>query len=111
MIAVQTTGLGFFGALADRAATSVSRAHLMLEVAPRDAAAVEARLAAMVELTALHEITGDFDLVAVIEAGRPEDLERAIERIRGLEGVRRAESSLLLARKPGEGNLRGDAGE
>jgi DNA-binding Lrp family transcriptional regulator len=60
----------------------------------------------MAELTALHQITGAYDLVAVIEAAEPEELERAIERIRALAGVRRTEASWLLARSPGEGNLR-----
>ena len=83
----------------------------MLEVAPRDAAAVEARLIAMAELTALHQITGDYDLVAVVEAARLEDLERAVDRIRGLAGVRRAEASMLLARRPGEGNPRDGDGQ
>ncbi len=111
MIAVQTTGLGFLGSAAEHAATSASRAHLMLEVAPRDAAAVEAGLVAMTELTALHQITGDYDLVAVIETARLEDLERVVERIRTLAGVRRAEASMLLARRPGEGKPRDDAAE
>lgn len=111
MIAVQTTSLGFLGSVADHRAAPASRAHLMLEVAPRDAAAVEARLAAMAELTALHQVTGDYDLVAVLEAAKVEDLERAVERIRALAGVRRAEASMLLARRPGEGNLRVDATE
>ena len=81
----------------------------MLEVSPHDAASVEADLVAMAELTALHQITGIYDLVAVIEAAEPEALERAVERIRALAGVRRAETSMLLARRPGEGNARDDA--
>lgn len=108
MIAIQTTGLGFLGFAADHAATAATRAHLMLEVAPRDAASVEAGLSAMVELTALHQITGEYDLVAVIEAIRLEDLEKAVARIRALKGVRRAEASILRARRPDEGNLRED---
>lgn len=83
----------------------------MLEVAPRDAAAVEARLLAMAELTALHQITGDYDLVVVVEAARAEDLELTVKRIRALTGVRRAEASILLPRRPGEGNARDDAEE
>lgn len=111
MITVQTTSLGFLGAAADHVATSASRAHLMLEVAPHDAAAVEAGLVAMPELTALHQITGDYDLVAVIQAARLEDLEPAIQRIRALDGVRRAEASMLRVRRSGEGNARADAEE
>lgn len=106
MIAVRTTSLGFLGSVADHGATAASRAHLMLEVAPRDAVEVEARLVAMTELTALHQITGDYDLVAVVEAAEVEDLNRAVERIRTLVGVRRSETSMLLVRRPGEGNSR-----
>lgn len=105
------TSLGFLGHAADHVTNPAPRAHLMLEVAPRDAAAVEARLIAMAELTALHQITGAYDLVAIIEAAEPEDLERAVARIRALVGVRRAEASMLLARRPGEGNLRDDIEE
>jgi len=83
----------------------------MLEVAPRDAAEVEARLVAMAELTALHQITGDYDLVAVVEAAEVEDLERALEQIRALVGVRRSETSIVLARRLGEGNPREHLGE
>lgn len=97
MIAVQIAGPGFLGVAADRGDIAL-RAHVMIQVAPRDAAEVGARLADMSELTALHQITGDYDLVAVVEAGRAEDLQRTLERIHALAGVRHALASMVLSR-------------
>ena len=99
MIAVQSTSPEFLGRVADRhAKADVARAHLMVQVAPRDAPMVEAQLAAMGELTALHQITGEFDMVVVIEASKADELERAVERIRALDGVRRLQASLMKPR-------------
>lgn len=99
LIAVQSTSPEFLGLVADRrGGADVARAHLMVQVSPRDAPVVEARLAAMRELTALHQITGEFDLVAVIEASKGDELERAVERIRALDGVRRLQASLMKPR-------------
>lgn len=97
MIAVQIASPAFLGVAADRG-DAAPRAHVMIQVAPRDADGVTAGLAEMSELTALHQITGDYDLIAVVEAGRPEDLERTVARISALVGVRRAQASVLLPR-------------
>lgn len=97
MIAVQIASPAFLGVAADRG-DAAPRAHVMIQVAPRDADGVSADLAEMSELTALHQITGDYDLIAVVEAGRPEDLERTVARISALVGVRRAQASVLLPR-------------
>ncbi len=99
MIAVQIASPAFLGVAADRG-DAAPRAHVMIRVAPRDAADVGARLAAMSELTALHQITGDYDLVAVVEAGRAEDLERTVDRIQAMAGVRHALASVVLPRPP-----------
>ncbi len=105
MIAVQITGPGFLGVAADRQST-MPRAHLMMQVSPRDTARVESQLADMAELTALHQITGEYDLIAVVEANRPEDLKRTVDRIRALAGVRRALASMVLPGPGGERNPR-----
>lgn len=109
MIAVQIAGPGFLGVAADRGDAAL-RAHVMIQVAPRDAVEVGARLAAMTELTALHQITGDYDLVAVVEAGRPEDLERTVGRIQALAGVRQAQASVVLPRSWNARGLRPTSG-
>ncbi len=99
MIAVQIASPAFLGVAADRGDVAL-RAHVMIQVAPRDAAEVGARLTEMSELTALHQITGDYDLVAVVEAGRTQDLKRTMDRIQALAGVRHALASVILPRSP-----------
>ena len=99
MIAVEIASPAFLGVAADRGDAAL-RVHVMIQVAPRDAAEVGARLAEMTELTALHQITGDYDLVAVVEAGRAEDLERTVDRIHALAGGRHALASVVLPRRP-----------
>ncbi len=111
LIAVQITGPGFLGVAADHSAAATPRAHLMMQVAPRDVADVEARLARMDALTALHQITGEYDMVAVVEASGLDELERVVEAIRALSGVRRAQVSMLLSQKPYERNARPNASE
>jgi len=99
LIAVEIASPAFLGVAADRGDAAL-RAHVMIQVAPRDAADVGAQLAEMSELTALHQITGDYDLVAVVEAGRTQDLERTVDRIQALAGVRHALASVILPRSP-----------
>lgn len=110
MIAVHIAGPGFLGVAADRGDAAL-RAHVMIQVASRDVAKVGARLAQMSELTALHQISGDYDLVAVVEAGRAEDLERTVDRIHALTGVRHALASVLLPRAPGASALSPTSGD
>lgn len=90
------TGPGFLGATADAGDAAAHRAHVMLRLARRDMDAVEQRLAEVAGLTALHQITGDFDLVAIVEAAHAEALDDLIDRISRMSGVRAAMASRLL---------------
>jgi len=58
---------------------------------------VERDLAGLAELTALHQISGDYDLVAVVEASQAEALDALIARITRLRGVSAAMTSRLLS--------------
>lgn len=58
---------------------------------------VERDLAGLAGLTALHQISGDYDLVAVVEAAQAEALEALIARITRLRGVSAALTSRLLS--------------
>jgi len=97
VIAVEIAGPGFLGVAADRGDAAL-RAHVMIRVAPRDTADVSHRLSQMSELTALHQISGDYDLVAVVEARKPDDLERTVDRIQAMSGVKQAQASVVLPR-------------
>jgi DNA-binding Lrp family transcriptional regulator len=90
------TGPGFLGAAADAGDAAAHRAHVMLRLARRDMDAVERLLAEVAGLTALHQITGEYDLVAIVEAAHAEALDDLIDRISGLSGVRAAMASRLL---------------
>lgn len=82
------TGPGFLGVAADAGRPdALLRAHVMLRLARRDLAEAERALAQVHGLTALHQISGDYDLVAVIEASHVEALDAAIARITRLRGV------------------------
>lgn len=94
MIAIPISDPGFLGAAVD--VRPAHTAHLMVRAAPRDVARIEHQLARMGELTALHQITGEYDLVAVIRAPRPEALSQAVARVRALDGVCEVMASVLL---------------
>jgi DNA-binding Lrp family transcriptional regulator len=73
------------------------RAHVLIKVAPKLARATEKQLQALPEVTALHAISGQYDLIAVVEAPSAPDLNEVIDRIGDLAGVRSTTSSILLA--------------
>lgn len=75
------------------------RAQVMIKVQLKLAKATEDELAAIAELSALHAISGEYDLIAVIEAETVSELNTLIDRIGALDGVERTTSSVLLATK------------
>ena len=75
------------------------RAQVMLKVQLKLAKATEDALAAIVELSALHAISGEYDMIAVVEAETVSELNELIDRIGALDGVERTTSSILLATK------------
>ncbi len=75
------------------------RAQVMIKVQLKLAKVTEDELAAIAELSALHAISGEYDLIAVIEAETVSELNSLIDRIGALDGVERTTSSILLATK------------
>jgi DNA-binding Lrp family transcriptional regulator len=75
------------------------RAQVMIKVQLKLAKVTEDELAAIAELSALHAISGEYDLIAVIEAETVSELNALIDRIGALDGVERTTSSILLATK------------
>lgn len=90
------TGPGFLGVAADAGRPdALHRAHVMLRLARCDMAEAERALAEVAGLTALHQISGDYDLVAVVEAPHAEALDALLVRIARLRGVSAAVTSRL----------------
>lgn len=75
------------------------RAQVMIKVQLKLAKVTEDELGAIAELSALHAISGEYDLIAVIEAETVSELNTLIDRIGALDGVERTTSSVLLATK------------
>jgi len=75
------------------------RAHVMIKVLPKLSRATERELAAMPALTALYTVSGEHDLIAMVEAEDVDKLDSLIDAIGSLEGVEKTVSSILLSSK------------
>lgn len=75
------------------------RAHVMLKLLPKHARQVEEQLTASPGVFAIHAISGEYDMIAMIESGDVAELNRNIDAIGEIEGVVRTTSSILLDTK------------
>ena len=73
------------------------RAITMVEIHGRTAAGVLKALKGLPEVRALHTTNGRWDVVAELAAENLEALDRALSRIRMLDGVANTETSILLS--------------
>jgi DNA-binding Lrp family transcriptional regulator len=75
------------------------RAHVMIKVLPKLSRATERQLTAMPALTALYTVSGEHDLIAMVEVEDVGRLDALIDAIGSLEGVEKTVSSILLSQK------------
>ena len=75
------------------------RAHVMIKVAPKLSRATERQLEAMPGLRSLYTVSGEHDLIAMVEAEDVGKLDALIDTIGSLEGVEKTVSSILLSSK------------
>lgn len=73
------------------------RAHILVTVPPKLAAAVTAELRRIPEVRTLHSVSGSFDMIVIVEAPSVADLDALIDRVGALEGVERTLSSIILS--------------
>ncbi len=74
-------------------------AYVGISTAPRAAALVTQRLAALPELRQLCSVSGEFDYLALLRADSPARLDLLLDEIGAIEGVLRTTTSLVLARR------------
>lgn len=86
---------------ADRAGAAAVRAVTAIEVRGRSAAAVLRALNGFPEVRALHTTNGRWDVIAELAAESLEAFDRALDRIRLLEGVANTETNILLSTQKG----------
>jgi DNA-binding Lrp family transcriptional regulator len=77
--------------------TQAVRAHLLVTVAPKLAARVEAGLRQLNGVRTLHSVSGSFDMIVIVEAQSIQALDELIDRVGLLEGVERTLSSIILS--------------
>ncbi len=75
------------------------RAHVSMCIAPQAQDKVEKRLGLMAEVQQLYSVSGSSDLIAVVAEDSTAKLDVALDKIRGLDGVRSTESAILLREK------------
>mgnify|MGYP003390747764 FL=1 len=73
------------------------RAVAMLEVAGRHTPSVVRQLRQISEIVSLYTTNGAWDLVAEIETRDLVEFDKVLARMRGVDGISRSDTSLLLA--------------
>lgn len=88
---------GYTIVVPDELEAALVRAHVLVTVAPRQSAAIEAALRKIAEVRVLHSVSGPFDLIAIVAARSIGELDALIDRIGALDGVERTTSAIVLS--------------
>lgn len=75
------------------------RAHVMINVGPKEARSVTAALADISQVRVLHSVSGEVDLIAIAATATVAEMDQVIDRIGALAGVERTTSSIILSTK------------
>jgi DNA-binding Lrp family transcriptional regulator len=89
--------VGFTVVVPDEVEAALVRAHVLITLAPKRAAAIESALRRIPELRTLHSVSGPFDLIAIVAATSIGELDALIDRIGALDGVERTTSAIVLS--------------
>ncbi|MDZ3832698.1 MAG: Lrp/AsnC family transcriptional regulator [Sphingopyxis sp.] len=90
---------GYTVRLGDAFAASRVRAHMMIKTLPRYHREVEQALASLPQVQAIHAISGEYDMIAMLEADDSVQLNELIDDVGLFEGVERTTTSVILATK------------
>ena len=90
---------GYHLKLGDHYQSRSLQAYVSLVVQPRHSVAVSRELARMDEVEALYTVSGKIDLVAIMRVLSPADMDRALDRIGAIKGVKDTDSAIVLNTK------------
>ena len=98
---LETTGVikGYGLRLGSRADEGSIRALCALQVEPKAGPQVVKRLGAIPEIEQLSAVSGVWDYMATVVVDRVESLDRVLDEIGAIDGVRQTTSAILLATK------------
>ncbi len=74
-------------------------AYIMIATSPGGLGQIVRQLRAITEIKSLQSISGQFDLMAIITCRSTHDLDRHIDRIGEIDGVRQTMTSVILSSK------------
>lgn len=77
------------------------KAFVMIDVHPGKEESVEKIVRQIAGVHFVYEVTGEFDMIAFIEAEPYHAFARVVDAIRKAEGVRDTDTQLVLEKKPG----------
>lgn len=89
--------VGYTVVVPDEAEAALVRAHVLITLGPKSAAAIESALRRIPEVRTLHSVSGPFDLIAIVAARSIGELDALIDRIGALDGVERTTSAIVLS--------------
>ncbi|RUX22922.1 Lrp/AsnC family transcriptional regulator [Mesorhizobium sp. M7A.F.Ca.US.011.01.1.1] len=73
------------------------RAHVLLTVTPKLADKVVRGLRALATVRTLHSVSGNFDMIVIVDAPSIRDLDMLLDQIGAMDGVERTLSSIILS--------------
>jgi DNA-binding Lrp family transcriptional regulator len=74
-------------------------AHVSIAVEQRSSSIVSSGLMKIEQVSAVHAISGEYDMISILHARSTEQLNRLIDKIGNLEGVVRTNTSVILETK------------
>lgn len=98
---LQDTGVikGYTLELGDSYLANLVSAHVSIKVKQKLTARTNTELRQMSQISALYAISGEYDLIAIVQAQSTEQLSHLLDDIGNLEGVERTTSSVILETK------------
>jgi DNA-binding Lrp family transcriptional regulator len=73
------------------------RAHVLLTVTPKLADKVVRSLQSLPPVRTLHSVSGNFDMIVIVDAPSIKDLDTLLDQIGAMDGVERTSSSIILS--------------
>jgi DNA-binding Lrp family transcriptional regulator len=90
---------GFTVTLHDDFERSSIKAHVLIEASQKLSGETYVALGKLSQLTSLYAISGDYDMIAIVRAESPQELNQILDSIADMPGVVRTKSSVILETK------------
>ena len=90
---------GYSVALGEEYLSSQVAAHVWIKVQQKLTASICRQLRAMPQTRSLYAVSGDYDLIAMIQSDSTVTLNQTLDTIGNMEGVERTNSSVILETK------------